>query len=170
MQWDSTLTGSAIYFQTGRKAFTTWSVLLENGLRSGVVCWLSGGSRWRRGWKFEGSAGEGVKEQGPPITQPWLVRMAKLSSTWESRPNEDKSRGGCREEMLVCEENGPSQTWQPCERPSYTLGKVWQVTATATGNQKHEVASTVFCLLLPRRSEFLLKASWQWVSVDLNCH
>ena len=58
---------------------------------------MSGGSRWRRGWKFEGSAGEGVKEQGPPITQPWLVRMAKLSSMRESRPNEGKRRGDCRE-------------------------------------------------------------------------
>ena len=60
------------------KSFGTWSVLLENGFLSGVVCWWSLGRRWRKGCWLEGSAGEGVKEHGPPITQPWLVIMTKL--------------------------------------------------------------------------------------------
>ena len=50
--------------------------------------------------------------------------------------------------------------------PSYTLGKVWEVvTATATGNQKQEVASNGLCLLLLVETEWLPKASWQWVCV-----
>ena len=60
-------------------------MLLENGFLSGVVCWWSLGRRWRKGCWLEGSAGEGVKEHGPPITQPWLVRMTKLKRDMQDR-------------------------------------------------------------------------------------
>ena len=56
------------------------------------------------------------------------------------------------------------------DKPCSTLGKVWEDTATATGNQKQEVASSPLCLLCPSLEGFLMRVSWQFHGIKSVLH